>query len=184
MRIIAGEARGRRIEAPAGRNTRPTLDRIRENMFNILQADIPGSRILDLFAGSGALSLESISRGAAEAVLVDSDRKAHMVQKQNAETLRFDDRIRLYCCDWSRAVRTLCEEGRKFDIIFLDPPYAMTDLRDVFTSLIPLMEKNAMIVLEHEAGKSVTVPAAFSILKDRSWGFCAMTVYSLNSEGE
>ena len=92
MRIIAGEARGRRIEAPAGRNTRPTLDRIRENMFNILQADIPESRILDLFAGSGALSLEAISRGAASAVLVDSDRKASMIQKQNAESLRFDDR--------------------------------------------------------------------------------------------
>ena len=141
MRIIAGEARGRRIEAPAGRNTRPTLDRIRENMFNILQADIPESRILDLFAGSGALSLEAISRGAASAVLVDSDRKASMIQKQNAESLRFNDRTRLYCCDWTRAVRTLQEEKQKFDIIFLDPPYAMTDLRTVFTSLIPLMEK-------------------------------------------
>ena len=176
MRIIAGEARGRRIEAPAGRNTRPTLDRIRENMFNILQADIPESRILDLFAGSGALSLEAISRGAASAVLVDSDRKARMIQKQNAESLRFND--------WTRAVRSLREEGQKFDIIFLDPPYAMTDLRTVFTSLIPLMEKESMIVLEHEAGKSVSVPSEFEIIKDRSWGFCAVTVYRLNAEGE
>ena len=184
MRIIAGEARGRRIEAPAGRNTRPTLDRIRENMFNILQADIPESRILDLFAGSGALSLEAISRGAASAVLVDSDRKASMIQKQNAESLRFNDRIRLYCCDWTRAVRTLQEEKQKFDIIFLDPPYAMTDLRTVFTSLIPLIEKESMIVLEHEAGKSVSVPLEFMIVKDRSWGFCAVTVYRLNTEGD
>ncbi len=184
MRIIAGEARGRRIEAPAGRNTRPTLDRIRENMFNILQADIPESRVLDLFAGSGALSLESISRGAASAVLVDSDRKASMIQKQNIEALRFEDRTRLYCCDWTRAVRTLQEEGRKFDIVFLDPPYAMTDLRTVFSSLIPLMEKDAIIVLEHEAGKNITVPQGFEIVKDRSWGFCAVTVYRLNTEGE
>ena len=184
MRIIAGEARGRRIEAPAGRNTRPTLDRIRENMFNILQADIPESRILDLFAGSGALSLEAISRGAASAVLVDSDRKASMIQKQNAVSLRFIDRTRLYCCDWTRAVRTLQEEKQKFDIIFLDPPYAMTDLRTVFTSLIPLMEKESMIVLEHEAGKSVSVPPEFMIVKDRSWGFCAVTVYRLNTEGD
>ena len=184
MRIIAGEARGRRIEAPAGRNTRPTLDRIRENMFNILQADIPESRILDLFAGSGALSLEAISRGAVSAVMVDSDRKASMIQKQNAESLRFDDRIRFFCCDWTRAVHTLQEEGRKFDIVFLDPPYATTDLRPVFTALVPLMEKESMIVLEHEAGKSVSVPPEFEILKDRSWGFCAVTVYRLNAEGE
>ena len=83
MRIIAGEARGRRIDAPEGRNTRPTLDRIRENMFNILQNEIPGSHVLDLFAGSGALSFESLSRGASDAVLVDSDRKANAVQKQS-----------------------------------------------------------------------------------------------------
>ena len=184
MRIIAGEARGRRIEAPAGRNTRPTLDRIRENMFNILQSDIPGSRILDLFAGSGALSLEAISRGAISAVLVDSDRKASMIQKQNAVSLRFDDRTRILNCDWVRAVRTLEEEGRKFDIVFLDPPYAMTDLRNVFLSVIPLMEKESIIVLEHEAGKSVSVPQDFEILKDRSWGFCAVTVYRLKTEGE
>lgn len=184
MRIIGGEARGRRIEAPAGRNTRPTLDRIRENMFNMLQADIPGSSILDLFAGSGALSLEAISRGAKSAVLVDADRKAHMVQKQNTETLRFGDRTRLYCCDWSKAIRNLCEEGQKFDVFFLDPPYAMTDLNTVFSSLIPLMEKDAIIVLEHEAGKTVSVPPEFAVTKDRSWGFCAVTVYRLESEGE
>ena len=89
MRIIAGEARGRQIIAPEGRNTRPTLDRVRENIFNMLQAEVPGSRVLDLFAGSGALSLEAISRGAESAVLVDSDRKAHMVQKRNIETLKY-----------------------------------------------------------------------------------------------
>ena len=117
-------------------------------------------------------------------MLVDSDRKASMIQKQNAESLRFYNRTRMYCCDWTRAVRSLQEAGQKFDIIFLDPPYAMTDLRTVFTSLIPLMEKESMIVLEHEAGKSVSVPSEFEIIKDRSWGFCAVTVYRLNAEGE
>lgn len=184
MRIIAGEARGRRIEAPAGRNTRPTLDRIRENMFNILQAEITGSRILDLFAGSGALSLEAISRGAVSAVLVDSDRKASIIQKKNAEALRFEDRMRFLCCDWTRAVRTLHEEGRKFDIVFLDPPYAMTDLTTVFSSLISLTEPQSLIVVEHEAGKNVTVPPDFETVKDRSWGFCAVTIYRMKSEGE
>ena len=114
---------------------------------------------------------------------MDTDRKANLIQKQNAESLRFEDRTRLYCCDWTRAVRTLQEEGQKFDIVFLDPPYAMTDLSTVFTSLIPLMEKEAIIVLEHEAGKTVTVPPEFEIIKDRSWGFCAVTVYR-HAEGE
>ena len=184
MRIIAGEARGRRIDAPEGRNTRPTLDRIRENMFNILQNEIPGSHVLDLFAGSGALSFESLSRGASDAVLVDSDRKANAVQKQNAETLRYSDRVRLFHCDWSRAVQHLAEEARIFDIVFLDPPYVMTDLQNVFTALIPLIGNDTLIVLEHEAGKEILVPECFTIRKERSWGYCAMTVYQLNSGGE
>ncbi len=184
MRIIAGEARGRRIEAPEGRNTRPTLDRIRENMFNILQTDIPDSHVLDLFAGSGALSFEAISRGAADAVLVDSDRKANMIQKQNSETLRYDDRIRLLFCDWTRAVQRLTEEGKSFDIVFLDPPYVMTDLRNVFTALVPLISDETLIVLEHEAGKEITVPENFSIRKERSWGYCGMKVYQLKTGGE
>ena len=184
MRIIAGEARGRRIDAPEGRNTRPTLDRIRENMFNILQNEIPGSHVLDLFAGSGALSFESLSRGASDAVLVDSDRKANAVQKQNAETLRYSDRVRLFHCGWSRAVLHLAEEARIFDIVFLDPPYVMTDLQNVFTALIPLISSDTLIVLEHEAGKEILVPEYFIIRKERSWGYCAMTVYQLNSGGE
>ena len=184
MRIIAGEARGRRIEAPEGRNTRPTLDRIRENMFNILQTDIPGSHVLDLFAGSGALSFEAISRGAADAVLVDSDRKANAVQKHNTERLRYEDRVKLLNCDWTRAVQHLTDEARLFDLVFLDPPYAMTDLRNVFTALIPLISSDTLIVLEHEAGKEIIVPEGYQIRKERSWGFCAMTVYRLNSGGE
>ena len=89
MRIIAGTARGRRIEAPEGRNTRPTLDRVRENLFNILQMSIRDSRVLDLFAGSGALSIEALSRGAESATLVDSDRNANRIQKKNLEALGF-----------------------------------------------------------------------------------------------
>ena len=184
MRIIAGEMRSRKLKAPEGMDTRPTADRVKEALFSILQGRLYGARVLDLYAGSGALALEAISRGAISAVMVDSDRKASMIQKQNAVSLRFDDRTRILNCDWVRAVRTLEEEGRKFDIVFLDPPYAMTDLRNVFLSVIPLMEKESIIVLEHEAGKSVSVPQDFEILKDRSWGFCAVTVYRLKTEGE
>ena len=110
MRIIGGEARGRTIEAPAGRHTRPTLDRVRENIFNILQADVPDSRVLDLFAGSGALSLEAISRGAAGAVLVDNDRNAAETEKKNISTLRYGDRARTIFGDWKKAAEILEQE--------------------------------------------------------------------------
>ena len=89
MRIIAGEAGGRIIEAPKGMNTRPTLDRVRENIFNMIQQDVPDSAVLDLFAGSGAMSLEALSRGASRAVLVDSDRNANAVQKKNEQQTDF-----------------------------------------------------------------------------------------------
>ena len=181
MRIIAGEARGRQIIAPEGRNTRPTLDRVRENIFNMLQAEVPGSRVLDLFAGSGALSLEAISRGAESAVMVDSDRKAHMVQKRNIETLRYTEKTRVLLYDWKRAVRILQEEGQIFDLVFLDPPYCMTDLRDVFASLIPITDADALIVMEHESGKSITAADQYEVVRQKEWGFCAVSFYRLKT---
>lgn len=183
MRIIAGEARGRIIEAPEGRNTRPTLDRVRENMFNMLQGEVSGSRILDLFAGSGALSLEALSRGAAFAVLVDSDRKASEVLKKNIEALHFHERTRALRTDWKAAAALLKQEGETFDLVFLDPPYRMTDLREVFEAMVPLIGGDSLIVLEHEAGKAPQVPENYTAVKDRAWGFCAATFYRLNQEG-
>ena len=182
MRIIAGDARGRKIEAPEGKHTRPTLDRIRENIFNILQNEIRQSRILDLFAGSGALSLEALSRGALNAVMVDSDRKANNVQKRNTDLLHYTDRVRICCCDWARAVKTFQEEHMQFDIVFLDPPYVMTDLRDVFSALVPVIHQDTLIVLEHEC--DIRIPDGFDVVKDRTWGFCAATIYRMITEGE
>ncbi|MBP5728406.1 MAG: 16S rRNA (guanine(966)-N(2))-methyltransferase RsmD, partial [Clostridia bacterium] len=161
MRIIAGEARGRVIEAPRGLNTRPTLDRVRENLFNILQNQVYGKRVLDLFAGSGALSLEALSRGACFAVLADIDRNAFEVQKRNIALLRYEERTRQFRCDWLNAVRQLQKENERFDIVFLDPPYAMKDLQSVTESLIPLLAEDAMIILEHEAGAEPLVTEAF-----------------------
>lgn len=183
MRIIGGEARGRTIEAPAGRHTRPTLDRVRENIFNMLQADIPDSRVLDLFAGSGALSLEAISRGAANAVLADNDRSAAETEKKNISTLRYGDRARTIFGDWKKAVEILRQEQAIFDLVFLDPPYAMLDLREVFSRLVPLIHEDTLVVLEHEAAKQYTVSENYIPVKQRAWGFCAVTIYKIRNEG-
>ena len=184
MRIIAGEARGRRIEAPEGRNTRPTLDRVRENLFNMLQGEISGSRVLDLFAGSGALSFEALSRGAEYACLVDHDRKASAVQIKNADTLGYRDRTRIMTSDWRRALKEIESTGKCFDMVFLDPPYAKLDLTDVFSGLIPVLGEDAIVVLEHEAGKNPETGAGYECVKQRNWGFCGVSIYRRNEANE
>ena len=183
MRIIAGDARGRAIEAPAGLNTRPTLDRVRENLFNMIQNDIQGSCVLDLFAGSGALSFEALSRGASYAVLNDLDLKACAVQKKNVATLKYDERTKIFHGDWRAALQQLKKEDRCFDIVFLDPPYSMVNLKEVFFGLVPVIKSDTLIILEHEAKKLPIVSEQFKEIKSRAWGFCAVTIYQLSDKG-
>ena len=175
MRIIAGEAGGRRIEAPSGVNTRPTLDRVRENLFNMLQQEVYGACVLDLFAGSGALSLEALSRGSREAVLVDHDRRASACEKKNISSLGYTDRTTVLLSDWRNALRTLAAGGKRFDLVFLDPPYAMTDLREVFRELSAVLAPEALIVLEHEAGERPETGDGYVCERERKWGFCGVS---------
>ncbi len=182
MRIIAGTARGRRIEAPEGKNTRPTLDRVRENLFNILQMNIRGSRVLDLFAGSGALSIEALSRGAESATLVDSDRNANRIQKKNLESLGFAGQAEVMLRDWKQAAAELIREGRQFDLVFLDPPYRMTDLREVFSVLEKLLAEDGIVILEHEAKAEVNAGEGFEETDRRQWGFCGVTFYRITRD--
>ena len=188
MRIMAGTARGRRIEAPPGRDTRPTLDRVRENLFNMLQDRVVNARVLDPFAGSGALSLEALSRGAAFAVLGDRDRTAHRVELKNIETLGFQNRTRVLLSEWQRTLERLRSERDCFDLVFLDPPYAMQDLTDVFDMLKDLLTMDAWVIVEHEAKAVIRAGQAFNLVKSRSWGYCGVSFYSLSTgektEGE
>ena len=183
MRIIAGTARGRKIEAPEGKNTRPTLDRVRENLFNILQMNIRDSRVLDLFAGSGALSIEALSRGAESATLVDSDRNASRIQKKNLEALGFADRAEVMLRDWKQAAAELAREGRRYDLVFLDPPYRMTDLHEVFTAVGQLLAEDGLVILEHEAKAAVTAGEGYEVTDRRQWGYCGVTFYRLRKDG-
>ena len=182
MRIIAGTAGSRTIEAPPGRDTRPTLDRVRENLFNMLQGRVFDAKVLDLFAGSGALSFEALSRGARSAVLCDHDREANRVEKKNAASLGFTDRTRILQCDWTQTLRRMKEENNRFDLVFLDPPYAMTDLRDVMDTLSPLLEEDAIVVVEHEAKVTPVIPDTFEPYNARNWGYCGVTFCRLKEE--
>lgn len=123
--MIAGTARRLRLETPAGRNTRPTSDKIKETLFNILQPEVPDSRFLDLFSGSGGIAIEALSRGAREAVLVDNDREAVRCIKANLKHTHFEDSSRVMAMDALQALRRLDQLGKPFDVIFMDPPYRM-----------------------------------------------------------
>lgn len=175
MRIIAGTARGRTIEAPKGRDTRPTLDRVRENLFNILHNRIWDANVLDLFSGSGALALEALSRGAEKAVLVDCDRAAHLCEKQNAEKLGFAQKTRILLMDWQQAVRQLA--GETFSLVFLDPPYAMHDLAPVMQALSPLLTPDALIVVEHEANVMPATAEGFVMTDSRKYGVARISFF-------
>ncbi len=159
MRIIAGSARGRKIEAPTGENTRPTGDRVKEALFGILQREVPGASVLDLFGGSGSLALEAISRGAERATVNDAQRDCTSLVAKNAEALGFGDRIDIAQMDWKRCLASLAGRGAHFDLIFLDPPYA-TDLAQRALEAIgtqALLADGGIAVVERDA-RSVWQP--------------------------
>lgn len=172
MRIISGTARGTALFAPKGLDTRPTRDQVKESLFNMLQGDVPEAVVLDLFAGSGALGLESLSRGAAFAVLVDRDREAAQCIQRNVEKLRFGAKAHLLKCEWEQAIQRLKADQRKFDLVFLDPPYRMGDLSDLCGLLAAegLLDTGAVIVWEHRADVKALLPIAFAPMKARAFG--------------
>ena len=183
MRIIAGTARGRRIEAPEGRNTRPTLDRIRENLFNILQTRIQDSVILDLFAGSGALSFEAISRGAVRAVLCDADRKAYRTERRNAESLGFSEQAEFFCCDWRTAVRCLKERNDHFDLVFLDPPYMTGLLQKALAAAEKAVSENGIVICEHPKEEELPETVGeLTLRKNYRYGKIIISVYKKAEE--
>ena len=122
MRIIAGTARSMPLKTIEGTDTRPTTDRIKETLFNIIQMEVPGSVFLDLFAGSGGIGLEAVSRGAQKAVFVENNRKAAACIQDNINFTKFNSYCDLKCMDFMAALRTM-ERRYVFDIIFMDPPY-------------------------------------------------------------
>ena len=121
MRIIGGKARGTKLYTLEGENTRPTLDRVKESLFNIIQKDVPNAIFLDLFAGSGAIGLEAVSRGANKSILCDKNRDAIKIIKKNIEKTRSREQVELYEADFKEVLKNKIKE--KIDIVFIDPPY-------------------------------------------------------------
>ena len=172
MRIIAGERRGAQLYAPKGMDTRPTQAMVREALFNILQFDLQGAQVLDLFGGSGALALEALSRGAERATIVDASAKAISCIRRNAQAVLGEgvERAQIIRADYRRAMERM-RDG--FDLVFLDPPYRMeAAYADALVGLRDrgLLLPGATIVLERAAARVVSLPGGFSSLDTRRYG--------------
>lgn len=147
MRIISGKARGTKLYTLDGINTRPTLDRVKESLFNIIQEKLLDAIVLDLFSGSGALGLESISRGANKAILCDNNINSIDIIKKNTIKCHFEQKVKIICKDYKKCLNTINE---KIDIIFIDPPYDKNIAVNAIKMILDndLLKEDGLIVLE------------------------------------
>lgn len=157
MRIITGKAKGRRLLSVQGLNTRPTSDKIKASIFNILPSDFNGKEVLDLFAGTGNLGIETLSQGAKKAVFIESNHRALSVLEKNIRNCGFIDRSQIIGNTVAKGIRILEKRGNRFDIIFLDPPYGKNILRDTLArvSKAGILKDNALVVVEHSSSETV-----------------------------
>ena len=165
MRIISGTMRGKRLITLEGDAVRPTSDRVKEALFDILQFRVEGRRFLDLFAGSGQIGLEAISRGAAQAVLVDASQESRRVIEQNVASLGFGDRARVVPASFAGFLQGC---GERFDIAFLDPPYHAGLLDEALALTAACMAPGGIILCEHPKGQA---------LPEEAGGFCKYREY-------
>jgi len=183
MRLSGGARVRQNIVAPKGKKTRPTAAKVREAMFAVLGRRVHGARVLDLFAGSGALGLEAMSRGAASVVFVDNDAAAAFVIRRNALRLIDDeDRWRILPMHAARALRTL---RGSFDVVLIDPPYE----RGAGDELALLMQRgllaaDAIVVVEHRSSDQLALPASMKVIKRSKYGDTSLTFAGVRSERE
>ncbi len=157
IRVIAGLAGGMKLKTPKGINTRPTVDRVKESLFNILHPYIHDSRVLDLFSGTGALAIEALSRGAASAVLVDSDRNCCEIIRDNLIHTGLISKATVYCRKVGTVISDLARNGSQFDFIFMDPPYKKNFVQETLQLLVDndIIGDGGMVITEHHRDEPV-----------------------------
>ena len=182
VRIIGGEARGLRLKTLEGDATRPTRDFVKESLFNIISMYIQDKTVLDAFAGSGALGIESLSRGAKEAVFLDMRKESCKIIEENIKFAKMEERADILCVDALKAEIYDRFKKNKFDLIFLDPPYE----KDYILKMLDLMmlkelfSEEALIIAEH--GSEEVLPdkvGLFSVFKKKKYGATAITIYEI-----
>lgn len=181
MRVIAGQLKGRKLKAPSGLNTRPTTDRVKESIFSMIHPYLMDSMVLDLFSGTGSLGIEALSRGAKKAYFVDHNKQSISIIRENISNLGLLDQSVILFSDAIKALKELALKNEKFDIIFLDPPYAkgliIPCIQEIENNL--LLRSEGMIVVEHDPEDRL--PEMIGKLhkrKDRRYGNTNISIYS------
>ena len=188
MRIISGKARGTKLKTLEGSNTRPTLERVKEALFSMIQFDISDAYVLDLFSGSGQLALEAVSRGARFADMCDSSKEAVAVIRENIKKTHFEEKTAVYLCDYKQF---LLRTKQKYDLVFLDPPYKgemiVSSLKAMFDS--GLLSDNAVVVCElafddNEGAQAVrdTCCGKLSLCKDNVYSKSRIMIFESEKE--
>ena len=177
MRVITGKARGIALKTPDGMATRPTTDRVKEAMFSIIQFDIPGARVLDLFGGTGQLGIEALSRDAKSAVFIDEREDACKLIRENLRRTKLENAARVLRSDYASFLKN-CKE--QFDIIFLDPPYAEVFLENSLNLIteIDILQSGGIIVAERPVGKEFLCEfSGYTRSKDYKYSSTLLTVF-------
>ena len=182
MRVISGEARGRRLKELSGMETRPTTDKVKESIFNIVQFDIEGRKVLDLFGGTGQLGIEALSRGAAECTFVDLRREAAALIRENLKATRLEERGKVVQGD-SLSFLLTCRQ--KYDLIFLDPPYASGLLEKALEQIaaIDILSEHGIMVCESAVEQVLPeLKSPYTRGKDYRYGKIKLTVYRRDAD--
>lgn len=183
MRIIAGFFKGRKLEKINVEGIRPTSDRVKEALFSILGDAINNSIFLDLFAGSGSIGIEAYSRGAAEVIFVDENRKSIEILKSNLNRVGMEKDIQVFNTDYKNAIYRLASSGKKFDIIYIDPPYKSNIHFEILKIIYSknILFKTGVIVIEQDSKEPVCEFNEFwSLIKKKNYGKTLLLFYALN----
>ena len=187
MRVISGKARGLKLDTPKNQDVRPTTDRVKESLFNMINSYIMDSNILDLFAGTGSLGIECLSRGAKNCVFVDKSKDSINIVRSNVKKARVENESTILNVDFKDAVKRLSTQNQKFDVIFMDPPYyenmfiECLKSRDKFN----LLDEDGIIVVEHDT-KDLFEDSIGRLNKSREkkYGNTTLTFYKLEEQDE
>lgn len=176
MRVISGTARGKKLLAVEGMDTRPTTDKVKEAVFNIIQFSVLGARVLDLFCGTAQMGIEALSRGAREAVFVDQNKTAADIARKNIDAARVFDRAQLYCMDFQAFFER--EKGKKFDLIFLDPPYHGGLLEKALKEieLFDILSPGGIIICESSRDGQFPCPDGLERMREYQYGTIQVTI--------
>ncbi len=185
MRVVSGVCKGRPLKAVPGMSTRPTTDKVKEAIFNIVGPYFEGGVGLDLFGGSGGLGIEALSRGLDKVIFVDKDQKAIQTIRSNVEACKFTDNVEIYRNDAERALKAILKRDLRFDLIFLDPPYKKQHINELISKIENnhLLNEDGYIIAEHS--DEVDLPSSIGVLKKvkfENYGVTSVSVFQSRKE--